>query len=221
MRAEHHYANRLGWIRAAVLGANDGIISMAGLVVGLEATELSTGAVSIATWSALIAGALSMGVGEYISVSSQADSEKYDVLREKRALEQFPEQELRELTQAYVAKGISPALAGQVAKELTQVDALSVHVKEELNYDTDHRAKPFQAAVYSFLAFLVGGVIPAACIFFDYRNLVYPITIMALSMLGCFSAKLGGVPPLKPTFRVVILGLSVMLMTHLLGALYV
>lgn len=204
------------------MGANDGIISMAGLVVGLTSTGTDKENIILGTVSALIAGAISMWAGEYISVSSQSDSEKEDIKREIKSLAENPKEELAELSQAYVEKGLSLELAQEVAKELTKHNALEAHLKEEINYEHDAKANPWQAAFVSFFAFMIGGGIPTIVIFFTDNILafVYPTTLLALSILGYFSSKMGGVPVLKPLLRIVSMGVFVLALTHYLGTLY-
>jgi VIT1/CCC1 family predicted Fe2+/Mn2+ transporter len=222
MNKEHHFSNRLGWIRAGVLGANDGIISMSGLVMGLGASQLPRESLIFSSLSALLAGALSMWAGEFISVSSQADSEKEDIKREKEALKKYPKEEFLELVRAYQNKGISEQTAHLVAKELTEKDALKAHLAEELNYDDEYKAAPWQAAFVSFFSFLLGGSVPTIiALFID--NIVfwsYPITIFALIILGYVSSKLGGVSPLKGILRITFIGLAILFITNYLGSFF-
>jgi VIT1/CCC1 family predicted Fe2+/Mn2+ transporter len=222
MHEEHHFSNRLGWIRAAVMGANDGIISMSGLVMGLAATQISKENLILSSISALFAGAFSMWAGEYISVSSQADSEKSDIQREMQSLEENPREEFLELVDAYKEKGLSDKLSHEVAKELTEKDALKAHLLEELNYDDEYKAAPWQAAFVSFFSFLIGGAVPTlVAIFIDKITLwSYPITLIALIILGYSSARLGGVTPLKGILRITIVGMGILALTNFLGSLY-
>lgn len=222
MHKEHHFSNRLSWLRAGVMGANDGIISMSGLVVGLASSSITSEAVFLGALTALIAGALSMGVGEFISVSSQADSELADIQREQQALTENPEEELQELVMAYKNKGLSTELAEKVAHELSKSNPLKAHLAEELNYDEDYKAQPWQAAFVSLVAFLIGGGIPVLVSYLSQNLLVviYPMTILALILLGYISAKMGGVSPLKAILRIVVLGVAVLVLTQILGSLY-
>lgn len=221
MKKEHHYSNRLSWIRAFVLGANDGIISMSALVVGLAATNLSRESLIIGSSSALIAGALSMWAGEYISVCSQADSEQEDIKREKKALKENPEIEFEELVQAYIEKGLSEDLSRQVATQLSAEDPLKAHLLEELNFDEEYKANPWQAAFVSFFAFLLGGVVPTLVGIYssNIQLWIYPVTIICLAFLGYISAVLGGSKPIKGILRIVLIGIVVLLITNSLGSL--
>lgn len=222
MHKEHHFSTNSSWLRAAVLGANDGIISMSGLVVGLTATGTETENVILGSVSALIAGAISMFAGEYISVSSQADSEKEDIKREKQSLLENPEEEFQELVQVYEEKGLSSKLAYEVATELTKTNPLKHHLKEEINYEEGDKANPLQAGFVSFTSFLIGGGMPTLLVIVTEKVLVliYPVTLIGLALLGYFSARTGGVPPLRPIFRITSVGIFVLLLTQFIGNLY-
>ncbi len=204
------------------MGANDGIVSMSGLVIGLASSSMDQRDIFFAAFTGLIAGALSMGVGEFISVSSQSDSEKADIKREKKALSESPQEEFDELVSAYEKKGLSSKLAFDIARELTDKDALKAHLSEELNYDSEYRAKPFQAAIVSLMAFFVGGGIPVAISSFseDISSLIYPTTILTLIILGFSSARIGGVNPLRSILRVTLLGLLVLILSQAISTFY-
>jgi VIT1/CCC1 family predicted Fe2+/Mn2+ transporter len=160
IHVEHHYFQRVGWLRAAVLGANDGILSTAGLVIGVASAEASTGAILTAGLAGLVAGAMSMAAGEYVSVSSQADLEKADLDIERAALKSHPEAELEELTDIYMKRGLNPETAREVARQLTEHDALEAHARDELGMSDAVAARPVQAAFSSAASFTVGAVLP-------------------------------------------------------------
>ena len=222
MHAEHHYSNRLAWLRAMVLGANDGIISMSGLVIGLRASGMAERDQLIAALAALVAGALSMWAGEYIAVSSQADSEQADLEREKQALEESPEEEFEELVLAYRKKGLSESLARQVSEQIYKKDPLAAHLQEELNFQEGHEAKPWLAAFSSLFAFCLGGSVPVLFSNLLYLQIyeIYLVTAGCLVALGFSSAKIGGVNPLRPILRVLGFGILVMLLSERLGSLF-
>lgn len=225
LHTERHMSHRAGWLRAAVLGANDGITSTASLVLGVAAAEASRGTILTAGTAALVAGALSMAAGEYVSVSSQRDTEQADIARERWELENVPERELDELTGIYVKKGLSRPLARQVAEELTKGDALAVHMAEELGITESTLARPVQAAVTSALAFALGAALPLIAIMAVGEGARIAVTIvvalLALGGLGGIGARLGGAPVARATVRVVIGGALAMGLTmaigHLLG----
>lgn len=218
---EHHYTQRSPFIRAAVLGANDGIISMAGVLMAVAAAGASIEHIILTCGSALVAGALSMGAGEYISVYSQLDSEKADIEREKSALAEAPEAELEELISNYESKGLSRDLATKVAHQLTQKDALRSHLHEELGIEPTQLSQPKTAALISFLSFTLGGGIPALIpILLDVDSILtatIPVTLACLAVLGFTSSKLGGVAPLKGVTRVVLMGVVVLFISHYIG----
>jgi len=221
--AETHYVNRAGWLRAAVLGANDGIISTASLVVGVAAAAGSHSAILTAAIAGWAAGAMSMAAGEYVSVSSQADSEAADIEREKRALQEEPSAELRELTQIYVDRGLTPPLAREVAEQLMAKDALSAHARDELGFAEGAGANPVLAAGASAAAFGVGAALPALAAFLASREAtvvaVSVAALMFLAALGALGAWLGGAPPVKPAVRVAFWGALAMAVTAGIGAL--
>ena len=221
--AEHHFVHRGQWLRAAVLGANDGIISTASLIVGVAAAAGGRGEILTAALAGLTAGAMSMAAGEYVSVSSQADSEAADIEREKRALKERPFSELQELTDIYVSRGLKPALAREVAEQLMARDALSAHKRDELGFAEGAEANPVLAAGASAAAFGLGAALPTiALILAPERTLVAAVSIAALvflAALGALGAWLGGAPVLKPTVRVAFWGALAMAVTAAIGAL--
>lgn len=221
---ERHAAHRVGLLRALVLGANDGLISTACLVLGVAAADALRPAILTAGMAGLVAGAVSMALGEYVSVSSQRDSEQSDIAKEKWELETMPDHELDELTAMYVDKGLSPTLARDVAVELTNKDALKVHLAEELGITDTTMANPIQAAVGSALSFTIGSAIPLVTIAFASANArigtTIGVTTVALAGLGWGGARFGRASTLKPTIRVVIGGLAAMGVTMLVGNLF-
>lgn len=221
---EHHRSHVGGWLRAAVLGANDGVVSTASLVLGVAAAHASVGAIVTAGLAGLVGGALSMAAGEYVSVSSQRDVEQADLAKEKRELASMPEHELAELTRIYVDKGLSEGLAREVATELMKGDALAVHAREELNIDLGALARPVQAAAVSALSFAVGAGLPLAAIVLAPQGLRMGVTLgvalVALAALGGWSARLGGAPVGRAIGRVLLGGALAMGITSLLGALF-
>lgn len=218
-----HVGSRLNWLRAAVLGANDGIVSTAGVVMGVAAATDDSGAIVIAGIAALTAGALSMGAGEYVSVSTQRDSEKSLLDLEARELRQMPETEERELAKMYVDKGLSEETAGKVARELTEHDALRAHADIEFGIDPDNLTNPWHAAWASMLAFTVGALLPLLVVAFvpdAVRVLVTVLsTVAALALTGFVSARIGYSPRLPAVVRNVSGGLLAMGVTYLIGAL--
>jgi VIT1/CCC1 family predicted Fe2+/Mn2+ transporter len=218
---EHHLVHRSGWLRAAVLGANDGIVSTASLVIGVAAASESRSHVLIAGLAGLVAGAASMGLGEYVSVSSQRDIERADLKREARELAEEPEVELQELAELYVGHGLSEQLARLVAEELTAKDALAAHAREELHIVEETRARPIQAAVFSFTAFALGAAVPLTFVVASPSAWRIPITgvstLLALAGLGSLGASLGGAGVLRRTIRVVAGGALALLLTGLIG----
>lgn len=219
--AESHRLTRSGWLRAAVLGANDGIISTASLMLGM-ATSLASAETLLATGVAgLVAGALSMAAGEYVSVSSQADIERADLARETQELETDPATELNELTHIYIARGLSASLAQQVALALTQNDALGAHARDELGIQAGLNAAPLQAALASAAAFACGAVLPIlTCLMLPHAWVVAGLassTLVSLALLGALAANAGGAPMLKASLRVIIWGMIAMGVTGLIG----
>lgn len=224
---EPHLSQRNGWLRASVLGANDGLISTSSLLMGMVAGGASQDILMLTGLAALIGGALSMGAGEYISVSSQADTEKADLSKEQYELEHHPERELEELIIIYQKRGLSRALATEVATALTQHDALEAHARDEIGLIEDMAANPLQAAFASMAAFAVGAILPIIGIwllshFFNAYLFVGLglITIIGLAILGYTSARLGGANILRATFRVVFWGVLAMLMTAMIGRFF-
>ncbi|MGA8713081.1 MAG: VIT family protein [Roseiarcus sp.] len=221
--AEVHFVRRGQWLRAAVLGANDGIISTASLIVGVAAAGGARDEILTAAFAGLTAGAMSMAAGEYVSVSSQADSEAADLEREKRALREHPRAELRELAQIYVDRGLTPALAREVAEQLMAKDALSAHARDELGFNEETGAKPILAASASAISFAVGAAMPTlAAILAPHAGTVVVVSIAALiflAALGALGAWLGGAPLVRPTLRVAFWGALAMAVTAGIGAL--
>lgn len=221
---EKHYVTRIGWLRAAVMGANDGIVSTASLIIGVAAAGSSQTQILLAGVAGLIAGAMSMAAGEYVSVSSQSDSENADLAREKNELETDPEGELQELAGIYQARGISPKLSMDVAKELTAHDALQAHARDELGITDLSKARPVQAAVASAATFSTGAALPLAAVIFVPLNGIIPATtaatIMVLGLLGFISAKTGGAPVGKAIARVTIWGAAAMAATAAVGWMF-
>ncbi|EWS99757.1 membrane protein [Intrasporangium oryzae NRRL B-24470] len=215
--------SRLNWLRAAVLGANDGIVSTAGVVVGVAGATSDKTAIMVAGIAALAAGAMSMAAGEYVSVSTQRDSEKALIELETRELAEDPETELEELTQLYEAKGMSRALAEQVAHELTAHDALAAHAEAELGIDPDDLTNPWHAAGASMAAFTVGAFLPLLTITFSSASLRMVVTVvtvvLALALTGYVSARTGKSPALRAVVRNVGGGLLAMGVTYAIGAL--
>ncbi len=222
---EDHRSGVGGWLRAAVLGANDGIVSIASLVLGVAAADSGAGAVATAGVAGLVGGALSMAAGEYVSVSSQLDVEVTDLARERRELLESPAAERRELIEIYEAKGLAPELAEQVADALVLAeDPLRVHAREELRLDPDDLARPLQAAVVSALSFAVGALLPLLVILLTPIAVRVAATLIAalvaLALLGGVSARLGRAPVGRALVRVVIGGALAMGLTYGLGALF-
>jgi VIT1/CCC1 family predicted Fe2+/Mn2+ transporter len=221
---EPHYVTRSNWLRAAVLGANDGIVSVSSLIVGVAAADASQSAVIIAGVAGLSAGAMSMAAGEYVSVSSQSDIERVDIEREACALEDFPKEELAELAEIYVKRGLSAENAQIVAKELTEHDALGAHVRDELGITEDQSANPMQAAFTSGVTFSIAAAIPLMAAWLapatSIIHVVLFVTVLALAALGALGAKAGAAPLLRPTLRVVGWGVFAMVVTSGIGWLF-
>lgn len=218
---EHHLAGRAGWLRAAVLGANDGLVSTAALMVGVAAASSGdVGAILAAGVAGVAAGAMSMGVGEYVSVSSQADIETADRLMEEQALRDNPEQELAELAAIYRGRGLTAELAAEVAKQMTEFDALTTHLRDEVGQHDFTKPRPMQAALASAAAFTVGGLIPFLSVFWPESSRavgVAAVTLVGLVIAGILSAKAAGCGLLKPTIRVVLGGSFAMAITTAVG----
>ena len=223
VRSEGHLSHRGGWLRAAVLGANDGILSTAGLVLGVAAANASTSAIATAGIAGLVAGALSMAAGEFVSVSSQRDVELADLSLERRELEEDPEGELRELAAIYQGRGLSPGLAQRVAEELSAGDRLAVHARDELGFDEDDLARPVQAAWSSAVSFSIGAALPLLAITLTPSGIrisfTVIVTLIALAALGAVGARLGGAPLMRAAVRVSAWGAVAMALTYAIGAL--
>lgn len=221
---DSHYIHRSNWLRAAVLGANDGIISISSLAIGVAAASSTREPVVLATVAGLVAGALSMAAGEYVSVSSQTDTEKADIEREKKELMEMPEEELNILAQIYEKRGLKSETALQVAKELTEADALGTHIRDELGINEISKAKPIQAALASGAAFTVGGVFPLLVVLFvpiiGMEYWLYGSTIIFLMILGTMAAKTGGSNILKAIVRITVWGTIAMGLSALVGYLF-
>jgi vacuolar iron transporter family protein len=220
---EHHRTERIGWLRAAVLGANDGIVSTASLVLGVAAADASRSGVLIAGVAGLVAGAMSMAAGEYVSVSSQADTERADLQRERGELAQSGRAEHEELAAIYVERGLTPALAHQVAEQLMAHDALAAHARDELGISTALRARPVQAAMTSALTFAVGAALPLGMALLAPVTLLVPMvavtSLVFLSALGGLAARVGGARTLPGAMRVLFWGALAMGLTAAIGAL--
>ena len=221
---DSHYIHRSNWLRAAVLGANDGIISVSSLAIGVAAASSTREPIVLATVAGLVAGALSMAAGEYVSVSSQTDTEKADIEREKKELEDMPELELKMLAQIFEKRGLKKETAMQVAIEFTENDALGAHVREELGINEISQANPIQAAFASGTSFSVGGVLPLLVILFaPVRGMeywLYGCTIILLMTLGAISAKTGGSSVSKAILRITIWGSIAMGLSAFVGYLF-
>ena len=220
---EMHAFGRIGWLRAAVLGANDGIVSTGSLIVGVAASEAARGNILIAGAAALVAGAMSMAAGEYVSVSSQADTERADLDREKRELARLPDAEHEELARIYERRGIEPQTAAIVAEQLMAHDALGAHMRDELGITEHTAARPLQASFASAASFATGGALPLVVVLLAPQRLLMVATVatslLFLATLGAISAKTGGASPLKATVRVVFWSGLAMAITTGVGAL--
>ncbi|GIK47532.1 MAG: membrane protein [Alphaproteobacteria bacterium] len=214
--------SRIGWLRAAVLGANDGIVSTASLVIGVAAASAGKGEILIAGVAGLVAGAMSMAAGEYVSVSSQSDAERADIARETRELEDQPEFEVEELANIYVGRGLTPELARQVAEQLMAKDALAAHARDELGISEITTARPVQAALASAATFSVGAALPLAVVLASPpQNLIVAVaaaSLVFLAALGAAGAQAGGASPLRPVLRVVFWGALAMAVTAAIGS---
>lgn len=220
---EHHLSHRSNWLRAGVLGANDGLISTASLMTGMVAAQPEFHTLLLTGASALVGGAISMAAGEYVSVYSQADTEKADMEMEKRELEIHPEEELDELTTIYEERGLTPELAREVAIQLTAYNALDAHMRDEIGISEESFANPLQAALSSAAAFAMGAAIPLLVILITPINILLATvifsTLFGLGLLGYISAKLGGAPARPAITRIVIWGAIAMSVTGLIGKL--
>lgn len=221
---DEHYIHRSNWLRAAVLGANDGILSISSIAIGVAAASDTREAVVLATLAGLVAGALSMAAGEYVSVSSQTDVEKSDIEREKKELAEMPELEMEILSQIYEKRGLKKETALQVAKELTTHDALGTHIRDELGINEISQANPLQAALASGAAFIFGGILPLlVTLFFPVKNMeyyLYGLAIVFLVVLGTIAAKTGGSGVIKAIVRITFWGTLAMGLTALVGHLF-
>lgn len=221
---EYHRTGRIGWLRAAVLGANDGIVSTASLIVGVAAANAVRGDVLIAGIAGLVAGAMSMAAGEYVSVSSQADTEQAELARERRELEGNGAYEIEELAAIYVGRGVEPALATQVAQQLMLHNALAVHARDELGISDTMTARPVQAALASAASFAVGAALPLITVLLVPENLLTAVvsgtSLVSLALLGILAAWVGGSPIIKATIRVTFWGAMAMGITALVGSLF-
>jgi len=221
---EVHRSDKVGWLRAAVMGANDGIVSTASLIVGVAAANASRSEILVAGVAGVVAGAMSMAAGEYVSVSSQADAEKADLLREEAELASNPEHEREELAQIYVARGLNLALAQQVADQLTAFDALKSHARDELGITDSAAAQPIQAAVTSAITFAVGAALPLGVVtLVSFENIIMAVsgaTVAFLVTLGAIAAQAGGAKVWKGALRVGFWGAFAMGATALIGKVF-
>jgi VIT1/CCC1 family predicted Fe2+/Mn2+ transporter len=221
---ERHYAERIGWMRAAVLGANDGIVSTASLVVGVAAAHTARGDVLVAGVAGLVAGAMSMAAGEYVSVSSQADTEKADLERERTELRTDEESEHKELAAIYEQRGLDPSLARQVADQLMAHDALSAHARDELGLSEMHAARPIQAALASAATFAVGAALPLLMTLISPASILIPFvagtSLVFLALMGGLAARVGGANIALGAGRVTFWGALAMAATAGIGALF-
>lgn len=224
MESEVHYINRSGWLRAAVLGANDGILSTTSLTIGVAAASTAREPVLLAAVAGLVAGALSMAAGEYVSVSSQSDVESADLEREKLALQNMPQEELEELAEIYIRRGLNEELARQVASELMAHDALEAHARDELGINEITQANPLAAAFASAVSFIIGGFLPLlVAIFGPIKDMIfcqYAFSILFLAFSGILAAKAGGSNILKSVLRICIWGTFAMAASALVGYIF-
>lgn len=221
---EIHRTHRIGWLRAAVLGANDGIVSTASLIVGIAASHATHNNIVLAGVAGLVAGAMSMAAGEYVSVSSQADTEQADLKRERKELDDDEHHEKKELAAIYVSRGLDPLLAGQVAEQLMNYDALAAHARDELGISATNTARPIQAALTSAATFAVGAVLPLLMVVFvpeaDLIVLVSSASLLFLTLLGMLAAYSGGASIIKGAVRVAFWGALAMGLTAAVGSAF-
>lgn len=221
---EHHYVSRTSWLRAAVLGANDGIISVSSLVLGIAAASAASEQILIAGVAGLVSGALSMAAGEYVSVSSQSDLENADLSRESKELKEIPELELQELADIYVERGVDADIAKLVAKQMMDKDALATHAREELGISELTTAKPLQAALASAASFSFGALFPVLAILLLPRDIFVAassgLCIILLGALGALAASISGAPVIKPALRIMFWGAIAMGFTALIGSFF-
>ncbi|MFD2602739.1 VIT1/CCC1 transporter family protein [Flavobacterium suzhouense] len=224
INSENHFIIRSGWLRAAVLGANDGILSTTSLAIGIAAASTTRDPIVLATIAGVVAGALSMAAGEYVSVSSQSDIENSDLEREKNELKNMPDSELAELTDIYIKRGLSAEVAHEVALQLTAHNALEAHARDELGINEITQAKPFQAAMASAFAFIAGGILPLlVALFAPIKSMVilqYVFAIVFLAFSGALAAKAGGSNMLKGIIRICLWGTVAMCTSALVGYLF-
>ncbi len=224
LHPENHFVSRIGWLRAAVLGANDGIISTASLIVGVAAATATQSEVLIAGVAGLVAGAMSMAAGEYVSVSSQSDTEQADLARERAELSENPEYELDELAGIYIKRGVDQVLARQVAQQLMTKDALTAHARDELGISEITTARPVQAALASAATFSIGAAMPLLMVVVSPAGALVPVVSAAslgfLALLGAVGAKTGGANVLRATARVTFWGALAMALTAGIGKLF-
>jgi VIT1/CCC1 family predicted Fe2+/Mn2+ transporter len=224
MVLEKHFTNRSGWLRAAVLGANDGILSTTSLVIGITAASVTRGPIILAAFAGIVAGSLSMAAGEYVSVSSQSDIEAADLKREKKELETMPDRELKELASFYQDRGLDKNLAMQVAVQLTQHNVLEAHARDELGINEITKPKPLQAALASGTSFITGGLLPLfISLFAPINNMIvyqYCFSIVFLALSGALSAKVGGSNIVRAIIRICFWGTIAMGITALVGHLF-
>ncbi|NOU21735.1 MAG: VIT family protein [Methyloglobulus sp.] len=221
---ERHYATRIGWLRAAVLGANDGIVSTASLVLGIAAANADSTQILLTGIAGLVAGAMSMAAGEYVSVSSQADTETADIARERKELADDWHFELNELTNLYVERGLDPKLAEQVAEQLMSHDALSAHARDELGLSGIHQARPIQAAFVSATTFAAGAALPLGLTWYSPKEMIVSIvaagSLISLTLLGGLAARTGGAKVIIGAGRVTLWGALAMAATATVGKLF-
>ena len=221
---EEHYVGRVGWLRAAILGANDGIVSTASLIIGIAAASADKGSILLAGVAGLVAGAMSMAAGEYVSVSSQSDTEAASLAKERRELEMQPEAEHQELTAIYIARGLDRDLADKVASQLMAKDALGTHLRDELGLSDISTARPIQAALTSAATFAAGAALPLLAVLLSVSQyaiwVVAASSLLFLGILGVAGAVVGGASPWKPAARVVFWGAVAMAATAAIGALF-
>lgn len=222
--SEHHRSDRIGWLRAAVLGANDGIVSTASLIVGVAAAGATRGNILTTGIAGLVAGAMSMAAGEYVSVHSQADTEQADLTRERAELAAQPKAELQELANIYVARGLSPELATEVARQLMAHDAVGAHARDELGISDTVSSRPVQAALTSAATFATGAALPLLTAVLAPAALLVPLlagtSLVFLTALGALAARAGGAPVLKAALRVAFWGALAMVITAGVGKLF-
>ena len=223
-KPERHYSGRVGWLRAAVLGANDGLVSTSSLIIGVALADASRNAILLAGTAGVVAGAVSMAAGEYVSVKSQADTERADLRRERYELSIDPSGELEELATTFERRGVEHALAQEVARQLMEADALGAHAREELGHSVSGGARPLQAALASALTFGSAALLPLAVVAATPANVRVPsigvVTVLSLALLGVLGARTGGAPPFPAALRVCFWGTLAMTVTGAAGLLF-